>query len=207
VLLDIWQEFLREVYELMGELNQGLLQGKEYEEIRCPDMQRFLSFIYFAFDWLRRVRRITNRDLSTPADLKSRFDKLRIRKERILKFIVSPGNRIGRDEPIRFYDLYLLIIDTNTTPEEKKDLGYIYLHLHELKAYRIAREHMYDSQCHKLVEAIRSLSLVARRYQNLSEKKRNLIRIMEIEEKMAKLLGIVEQYEIAGQIYFKNRLH
>ena len=53
---------------------------------------------------------------------------------------------ISKEEPIHFYDLYLLIINQNSNSEIARDMEYVYLHIHELKAYRIANQYIYDNE-------------------------------------------------------------
>mgnify|MGYP000005830802 CR=1 FL=1 len=84
-----------------------------------------------------------------------------------------------------------------------KDLVDFYLIVNKYKAYQIADK--YNTDYAKLVEAIKCLALVANNYLKVSEKKRNAIKINEIEWKMTKLLKTVGQEETAAKIHIKNR--
>ena len=82
-------------------------------------------------------------------------------------------------------------------------MDYIYLHIHELKAYCIASTYMCNNQ--KLVEAIKSYALIGLKYKTLTEKKRKEIDIIKIQNRLARLLKIVGQQELAAKIYIKKR--
>lgn len=51
----------------------------------------------------------------------------------------------------------------------------VFLHIHKLKAYRIANVNIDDNE--KIVQAINSLALVALEYKSLSETKKDTIKI------------------------------
>ncbi len=99
--------------------------------------------------------------------MKSLFDQFKPKKDKLLSFIIANENSIKSDEPIHYYDLYLLIIKQNaSSPDIQNDLEYIELHIHELKAFRIATQYIWDNE--KLVEAIRSYALIALKYEKLN---------------------------------------
>jgi len=119
---------------------------------------------------MEKIKKITRRDLATASSLKSIFEQLKPKKDKLLSYIIANEKLIKRDEPIHYYDLYLLIISQNASKDIQADMEYIYLHIHELKAFRIASQYIYDNE--KLVEAIKSYSLIALKYERLSESKK-----------------------------------
>lgn len=202
-MLEVWKKGLRQIYELMKEVNCTLLQMEGNREFKCPNMDTFFNFIIFTFESLIRIKRITRRDIATHTELKLNFDSIRLRKEKILTYIVDTQDKVRREEPIRYYDLYLMIIGDITSKEVAKSLEYVNLRIHSLKASCIARKFLYDNQ--KLTEAVKSLALIAESYHLIPENKRKEINIIQVEKEMAKLLKILGQEEYAAKIYIKNR--
>lgn len=82
-------------------------------------------------------------------------------------------------------------------------MEYIFLHIHELKAYLIATNYIYDIQ--KVIAAIKSYALIVIGYVNLSPNKRELIDIVTIFKRLARLLKVAGLEEEAAEIYAKLR--
>lgn len=202
-LLKLWREVLRQIYELIDAINPTFLSKSENLEYKCQDMQTFFNFVTFAFHSMEKVKNITGRDLPTASSLNAFFEKLKPRQEKLLSYIIANQDKIKAEQPIHYYDLYLLVISQNSSKDMQKDMKYIYLHIHELKAYSIAKLFIYDNE--KVVEAIKSYALIALKYKELNEKQKGLINIVQIESRMARLLKIIGQEEFAANIYLKKR--
>lgn len=190
-LLELWKNFLRELYELIREANSTILRGKDSKEFHCEDLDMLFNFVCFTFESLHNIKKITGRELSTHSELKTKFEKLLFKKEEILSYIIKNQKEIKEDQPVHYYNLYLQIVSSNANKDIARDMEFVFLHVHELKAYSIAKKYLTDNE--KIVQAIRSLAFIAEKYQTLSKDKREAIKIRQIEAKMARLLKIVGQ--------------
>ena len=125
--------------------NRTLLEKPENIDVKCHDIQLFYNFLTFASESLLKIQAITTRDLSAHVELKMNFNYLRIKKEKILQHIIKHQKEVRTDQPIHYYDLYLLIVNQNSTKDIAKDMEFVYLHIHEKKAYNIAESYIYDN--------------------------------------------------------------
>lgn len=156
----------------------------------------------FSFDSLIKITDILNKPISINSELKGGFERLRMRRGRILSYIIE-NNTKNMDESITLEDLLLYICKANSSKETKNDLVGFYLKVCKRKADKIALKYIHDND--KIVEAIRCYSLNARYYYLVSENQRKDINISEIEGKMAKYLTIIGQEENAALIFIKNK--
>ena len=108
-------------------------------------MQRFFEFLIFTLDSSEKIKKITGRDIATSTNLKSMFELFKPRRDRLLGFIIANENSIKKNEPIQYYELYLLVIKQNASQDIQNDLEYIELHIHEYKAARIAFQYIHDN--------------------------------------------------------------
>lgn len=202
-LLELWKEGLRDVYSLVNEVNVTILRKQENEDLSCPDMDKFFSFLLFTIESLVKIKKITKRAIPTATELRSNFEALQFKKEAILCYIIANQRNIKKNQPVHYYDLLLRIISENASKDVVKDMASIFLHIHELKAYLIANDYIYDVE--KVIQAIKSYALIVIAYGNISPNKRELIDIVTIYKRLARLLKVVSLEEQAAQIYTKLR--
>jgi hypothetical protein len=88
-------------------------------------MQRLFDFLMFTFESSEKIKKITARDIATASNLKAVFEQLKPKKDRLLSFIIANEKAIRSDEPIHYYDLYLMIIKQNANSDIQNDLEYI----------------------------------------------------------------------------------
>jgi|266.fasta.fasta_contig_21_4700751_length_453_multi_3_in_0_out_0_2 hypothetical protein len=57
-------------------------------------MKRFLNFLMFTLEGVEKIKEITNRELPLVADLKSSLEKLRMKKEKVLSYIIKSSEKL-----------------------------------------------------------------------------------------------------------------
>ncbi len=113
----MWKNNLKLTYELANTINDSFLRLGDNKIYRCRNMQHFFNFLNFTIDSMQKIKNITRRDNTTISSLKSIFDQLKPRKDKILSYIIANEKLIARQEVIHYYDLYLLIIAQNVSKD------------------------------------------------------------------------------------------
>jgi len=158
LILPHWKSALKDIYSLIKDISETTLSEGEYDEIRCPDIQKFFDFLIFTYESLLKIQQITDKQLAVHTELKSRFDQLQIKEKKILQYIINNQRTILPGQPIHYYDIYLMIIIHNADQDMMKDLVFVFLYIHEMKAIMIAKSFIHDLE--KITLAIGSLALI-----------------------------------------------
>jgi hypothetical protein len=88
-VLKVWKRGLFTIFSLIFSENGAFLQRPENQDYQCPDKMRFFNFLNFTLDSIEWIKKITGRDMGLVNDLKAKLEKLNMKGEKILSFILK----------------------------------------------------------------------------------------------------------------------
>ena len=63
-MIGLWKDHFRNIYELINEINENLLQKTENKDVWCKDIQKFFNFLMFTFESLLKIKKISDRKVA-----------------------------------------------------------------------------------------------------------------------------------------------